>query len=352
MTLFKHLSGAALATTLFVAPALAEDNNPLSFDLGGGSSLTFYGYIKASFISDYDYDLGDTTFGLKNIGLPGGPAAGSFTDAHLNETRLGADLRFGDVLVKYEGDFFGTNDINFRTRHAIIAWQGLMVGQYWTNFMSVENLGKTVDFQGPAGVPFARLPQIRYTHEFAGDWKVSASVEEDKSNDNDVHYTLAARKGFDNGMVRLAGLYRDTDISGTKVQGWGLSLGGWINAWEGGRLSGIVTTGEGISDILAFALGGTALSTGGDEVGVTAFSLGVQQEVGEKWTLAATTGWTNLDTAAGTDTKKLTTLHLSAFYDVTDSVQLSAEYFTGTRKQGDGTSFDADRAMMAATFTF
>ena len=352
MTHSKLTCSAAVAAALTMSPALAEENNPLSFDLGGGTSLTFYGYIKASFISDYDFDLGDTTIGLKNIGLPTGPAAGNSTRAHLKETRLGADLRFGDVLIKYEGDFFGTNDINFRTRHAIIQWQGIMVGQYWTNFMSLENLGKTVDFQGPAGVPFARLPQIRYTHEFGDNWTLSASIEEDKSNENDVHYTFAARKGFDNGMVRLAGLYRDTDISGTKVKGWGLSLGGWVNAWEGGRLSAIYTTGEGISDILSFGLNGSALTTGGNEVGVNAFSFGIHQKVGEKWTLAATTGLTNLDVAAGTDTKKLTTYHFSAFYDVRHNVQLSAEYFTGTRKQGNGVSFDADRAMLAATFKF
>ena len=352
MTHSKLTCSAAVAAALTMSPALAEENNPLSFDLGGGTSLTFYGYIKASFISDYDYDLGDTTSGLKNIGLPGGPAAGSFTDAHLKETRLGADLRFGDVLVKYEGDFFGTNSINFRTRHAMITWQGLLVGQYWTNFMSLENLGKTVDFQGPAGRPFARLPQVRYTHEFAGNWTVSGSIEEDKSNDNDVHYTLAARKGFDNSMLRVAGIYRDTDISGTEVQGWGVSVGGWIDAWQGGRISGIYTFGEGIADILTFGLGGSALTVGGDEVGVNALSLGITQKIGDKWTLAATTGLTDLDVAIGTDTQKLTTFHLSAFYDVTDSFQLSAEYYTGTRKQGDGVSFDADRAMMAATFKF
>lgn len=352
MTLFKLTRNATLATALAVTPALADEANPLRFNLGDDASLTFYGYIKASFIKDYDFDLGDTTSGLKNIGLPGGPAAGSFTNAHLKETRIGADLRFGDALIKYEGDFFGTNSIDLRTRHFMIAWQGVMVGQYWTNFMSLENLGKTVDFQGPAGRPFARLPQVRYTHEFAGDWTVSGSIEEDKSNDSDVQYTLAARKGFENAMVRVAGIYRDTTITGSRVQGWGVSVGGWIDAWQGGRISGIYTFGDGIADQLTFGLGGSALTVGGEEVGVQGLSIGITQKVGDKWTLAATTGLTDLDVAVGTDTQKLTTLHLSAFYDVTDTFQVSAEYYTGKRKQGDGVSFDADRAMLAATYKF
>lgn len=351
MSIFRIMTGAVCAAAISAGPALADDTNPLSLDLGGGSSLTFYGYVKASFIKDFDYDLGDTTGGLKNIGLPTGPVAGESTRAHLNETRLGVDLRNGDFLIKYEGDFFGTNSISFRTRHAIVAWNGLMVGQYWTNFMSVENLGKTVDFTGPAGVPFARLPQVRYTHE-AGDWTLSASVEEDKSNDSDVHFTTAARKGFDGAMLRMAGIYRDTNVGGSDLTGWGLSLGGWVDAWDGGRLTGIVTTGEGISDILNFGLDGNALTVGGDAVGVNAVSLGVHQKVGDKLTLAATTGLTNLDLATGTDTKKLTTYHLSAFYDLSDKVQFSAEYFHGIRKQGNGATFDADRVMMAAKFTF
>lgn len=348
----KCISGAALAATLFLQPAVADEANPLRFNLGSDSSLTFYGYVKASFIKDFDYDLGNTTSGLKNIGLPTGPAAGSSTRAHLKETRIGADLRFGDALIKYEGDFFGTNSIDLRTRHFMITWEGLMVGQYWTNFMSLENLGKTVDFQGPAGRPFARLPQIRYTFNPNESWTLSASIEEDKSNDDDVHFTFAARHGYDNAMARVAGIYRDTDISGTRVQGWGVSLGGWIDAWEGGRISGIFTTGDGIADILTFGLSGSALTVGGNEVGVNALSLGITQKVGDKLTLAATTGLTDLDVAIGTDTQRLTTFHLSAFYDVTDSMQLSAEYYHGIRKQGDGISFDADRIMMAATYKF
>ncbi|WP_299348715.1 DcaP family trimeric outer membrane transporter [uncultured Shimia sp.] len=352
MTFPKFLLGLSCAAGFGLSPALAEEDNPLSFNLGSGNSLTFYGYIKASFIKDFDYDLGDTTSGLSSIGLPGGPVAGDSARAHLKETRLGADLYLGDVLVKYEGDFFGTNSIDFRTRHAMISWNGLMVGQYWTNFMSLENLGKTVDFQGPAGVPFARLPQIRYTYKPNDQWTLSGSIEEDKSNEDDVQFTFAARRGYENAMLRVAGIYRDTVISGTEVQGWGVSIGGWIDAWEGGRLTGIFTTGEAISDILTFGLDGNALTVGGNEVGVNALSLGVHQKIGDKLTLAATTGLTDLEVAFGTDTQRLTTLHLSAFYDVSDSVQLSAEFYTGTRKQGDGVEFDADRVMMAATFRF
>lgn len=351
---FSTFTSIALAASALMTPlsVSAQEDNPLRFDFGNDRSLTFYGYVKATYIHDFDYDLGHTTIGLKTIGPPGGAVAGSSERFHLKESRIGVNLRSGDALVKLEGDFFGSNSINLRTRLAYASWNGILVGQDWSNFMSIENLGKTIDFQGPAGLPFARLPQLKYSYDLTPDWALSASIEQDVSNDSDQHYTIAARKGFDGGMVRAAGLYRDTDLGGTPVQGWGLSLGGTINAWEGGKLSGIVTTGEGISDILAFGLSGNAVSIGGNEVGVSGVSFALRQKVADKFTLVATTGFTNLDVAVGTDTKQLKTLHLSAFYDVAHNVQLGIEYYKGRRKQGNGASFDADRLSMSAEFKF
>ena len=340
----------ALATAFSMQAAHADENNPLSFDLGDGANLTFYGYIKGTYIKDYDFDLGDTTGGLSGIGLPGGPAAGEHERAHLKETRIGLTYTSGDLLMKLEGDFFGSNGL--RTRLAYVDYAGVRVGQDWSNFMSLDNLAPTVDFQGPAGVPFARLLQARYTFSPGANWTVSASVEEDVGNDSDPHFTLAARRDFERGMVRLAGLYRDTTIGGTPVDGWGLSLGASFDVWQGGTLAGIYTTGESISDILAFGMSGTALVSGGKAVGVNAVSLYFQQEVTEKLTLAATLGMTDLDTAVGTDTKELSTLHLSAFYNVTRDLQLGLEYFRGARKQGNGVSFDADRLTAGVTYTF
>lgn len=357
--MYSHLFRTACSLLAVVAAsgASADTNSleaaqksPFVMDITENTRLTFYGYVKGTFISDSDYDLGDTTLGLKNIGTIGGPAAGSSKRAHLRESRLGFFLQSGDVRARIEGDFFGADGL--RTRHAYVAWKGVMVGQNWTNFMSVETLGNTIDFQGPAGLPFARLPQLRYTFKPNENWRVSASIEEDVGNADDQHYTFAARYGFDKGMMRVAGLYRDTTLAGTAVKGWGLSLSGTYDAWDGGKLSGIYTTGEGISDILVFGLSGAAVTTGGNEVGVNGLSLGISQQIGDKTTLVATTGYTDLETAAATDTKSLTTLHLSAFHQVASNVQLGVEYYTGTRKQGNGVKFDADRILFSAKFTF
>lgn len=343
-----------LGSLLLVAhPAISqEDQAPLTLDMGGGVSVTLYGYIKADFIWDDGYNLGKTTSGIKSIGLPSGPAAGDFNRQQLNETRIGFNVVGpNDVFAKFEGDFYGP-DNSLRLRHAYVSWYGVMAGQNWTNFMSVENLAPTVDFQGAGALPFARTPQVRYTYDGISNVTLSASVEEDIANSDDYAYTLAARYGFDLGMVRASGLWRDTVIAGGALDGWGVNLATVLTPWNGGKIQANVTTGEGISDILAAGLTGNALLINGKPVGVNSAALSLSQEVTDKLTLAATGSWLRQDEANGADTKELTGLHLSAFYTVFRNTTLMAEYYTGTRKQGDGASFDADRIQLAVKYAF
>lgn len=330
----------------------AEKASPLSFDLGGGATLKFYGYVKADFIWDNGYDLGRTTSGIKSIGLPSGPAAGDFDRQQLDETRIGFDVTApNNLFAKFEGDFYGRNH-NLRLRHAYVDWYGVTVGQNWSNFMSVENLADTVDFQGSGALPFARLPQVRYTYKGFDNLTLSASVEEDIGNSDDYAYTLAARYGFDQGMLRISGMWRDTVLGGNAVDGWGVNLATVLKLWQGGTIKASYTTGEGITDILGAGLSGTAVVIGNSPVGVDAVGITIAHQVTPQLKLAATGSWLDLDQSTGTDIDELETLHLSAFYTVRKNTTLMAEYFTGTRTQGNGVSFDADRIQLAVKYTF
>ncbi|MDP2579244.1 hypothetical protein Q8W37_04820 [Shimia thalassica] len=359
-TLFRFLqTGSALALSVVCllstpqnAAASDADKSPLTFNLGSGYSATLYGYVKADFLWDDGYDLGRTTSSIKSIGLPGGPAAGSFDNQQLDETRIGLKVDGPNgFFARLEGDFYGA-DTSLRWRHAYIDWYGVIVGQNWTNFMSVENLADTVDFQGSGAVPFARLPQIRYTYSGIKNTTLSASIEEDVSNDDDYMLTVAARYGFKSGMVRASAMTRDTMVGGSQVDGWGLNLSTVLNPWHGGTLKLNYTTGEGIADVLAAGLTGTALSIGGNAVGTDAVAVTVAHQVNDKLKLAATGSWVSLDQSSGTDTDSLTSVHLSAFYKVQKNTTLMLEYFTGDRKQGDGNSFEANRVQFAVKYDF
>jgi hypothetical protein len=349
--LIRSVTLACLLGGLVGPLAAEEGGSPLTLDLGGGASVTLYGYVKADFIRNMGFDLGNTTSGIKNIGLPGGPATGDFDQTTLRETRIGFDVKAPELSARFEGDFYGSGGY-FRLRHAWVEWHGLMVGQNWTNFMSVENLADTVDFQGAGALPFARVPQVRYTFQATPDLTLSASVEEDVGNSDDLAYTVAARYGFDNGMVRLSGLWRDATLAGTPVKGWAANLGTVLHLWQGGTIKADIATGDGSVDILGNGLSGTAVFQGGSTVGYTAGAITLSQQATDKLKLAITGSWTDLDRAVGTDTKSLRTLHLSGFYTVARNTTLMAEYFTGTRTNGAGAGFDVDRVQLAVKYSF
>lgn len=346
------LNGCLTVALALVWPSLASSQEPLVLDLGGGITAKVYGYVKADFIWDDGYDLGRTTGGLKNIGLPAGGPVGRFDRQQLDESRIGVDIRGpNELFARFEGDFFGP-DSNLRLRHAYIDWYGVMVGQNWTNFMSVENLSDTVDFQTSLAYPFARVPQLRYTYT---DWKnttVSASIEQDVANEDDLAYTLSARFDVDRGMVRVSGLWRDTDIGGTQLRGWGVNLSSVVSFWQGGTIKANLTTGKGIADILNAGLNGSAVSLGGNSVGVNTATLSVSQQVNDKLKLALTADWLDLEQSVGTDTDSLRSVHVSAFYEIRKNVTLMAEYYTGGRSQADGVKFRSDRVQLAIKYAF
>jgi hypothetical protein len=82
-----------------------------------------------------------------------------------------------------EGEFFGHSDgdINgFRLRHAFVklSWSKteLLVGQYWHPLFTTNCFPGVVSFNtGVPFIPFARNPQVRFTHRF-GDLKLSLTA--------------------------------------------------------------------------------------------------------------------------------------------------------------------------------
>ena len=154
------------------------------------------------------------------------------------------------------------------------------------------------------------------------------------------------------GTIRASAIGRDIVIAGTDVDSWGVNVAGTAKLWNGGKILANYTTGEAISDILVFGLSGPAQFTGGRTVDADGITVGISQDIGNKLTLAVAYGQTDLDRATGTNTKELETVHVSAFYRPTDNLTLGLEYFTGTRTQGDGVEFDADRVQFGAQFSF
>ena len=175
-----------------VAPAQAVTAGDIhrSFKIPGTkTSLSIGGYIKADLFYDVDEDLGDS-FAASAISpdVPGAVDSDGTFRAHAKQSRLwfktSTPTEMGDLKTHLEGDFLGaggnekfSNSTTFRLRHAYGQLGGLLVGQTWTNFMSLHSYADTVDFFGPAGMPFVRQVQLRYTFTPVDSLQISVAVE-------------------------------------------------------------------------------------------------------------------------------------------------------------------------------
>ncbi len=110
-------------------------------------------------------------------------------DSRFNFTIKGPDVLGAKLTGFIEMDFQSVADANSsasnnyipRLRHAMfrLNWPGdteLIFGQYWSMFCDwYAEAAEAGPFQ-VTGTPTARLPQIRFTQGFLGDWKVAALI--------------------------------------------------------------------------------------------------------------------------------------------------------------------------------
>ncbi len=359
MTITRVLAGA-VALTGALQPAFAQDARvtalearvaeleerpKLSFGVGG-VDLTVYGYIKADLIYDVDSDLGTTIFGLGSL-APGAGTGSNFRGQAI-QSRLGVRAEFDGATAVLEGDFFGSGGGQFRLRHAYVDTGSLLFGQTWTNFMPIESYPSTLDFQGPAGIPFARVTQARYT--FGGDSGLgfSASIEQSAGSSSEPALTAAVFHTGERYFVKLAALSTNVSTPTGDVDGFGVNLSGNAQLWNGGSLNASYTTGEAISSYLVFGGDDTFGGAAVESEGVT---IGVSQEV-NNWTFGLAYGWRENDIGAATDTESLETIHLTTVYQLRENTTLGLEYITGERDLFNGSSASADRVQAAVQFNF
>jgi hypothetical protein len=149
------------------------------------------GYAKLDLIYDINSNTGDS------IGQP--PASGSAAANQQQHFRLHArQSRFwirtwtptdwGELETHIQGDFYGaggnqvvSNSDTFRARQLYGRLGPVLAGMTWSTFMILESLPDTLDFSGPASVPFLRQAQLRYTHSFGGGTVMVFSVENPQS---------------------------------------------------------------------------------------------------------------------------------------------------------------------------
>lgn len=380
----RHLTGgiALLALTAGMgAPALAQTEAERIAELegriaaleasagnGSGGGLSFglasteieiYGFARFETFYDFDFAQGDLSR-TGRIGEPGFATDGEF-ETSVRVSRLGVRTNtqtdIGEIGTQLEFDLFSGDDTTtspqLRLRHANVtigdAW---LFGQFWTNFMPLSHYPTTADFNGPVGITFARVPQIRYTWNNGNGLTLSGSIEEAAGGSSDPVLTAAAFYEADTWSVRAAGLVGSFEEAGADFNTNGLTLSGSISPWQGGTFTGTYVTGEAIGNLL---IGGGDRVVGGQTNDADGFTLEFRQSLSDSLSVGVAYGREEYDLATSTDTldfTELETIHLNAFWNPTERLTVAGEYIRGERTTSAGQSFDADRLGASITFSF
>ena len=337
----------------------------LSFGLGEATTITLYGFVRAEAFYDFDFQQGDLST-ASAVGDPALATSGEF-DTSVRVSRFGirssSETDIGTVGTQLEFDLFGSggdqsSSPNLRLRHANITVDTgaseVLVGQFWTNFMPLVHYPTTADFNGPVGISFARVPQIRYTYDTGNGFAFSTSLEErNGGSSSDPIVTAAAFYGTDLYSVRIAGLAGTFNEGGVELDTSGITVSGSITPWQGGTFSATYVSGEALGNLL---IGGGDTSVGGVENDVDGFTLEYRQDIGDKWNVGIAYGSEDYDLpsqigASANSFTDLESIHVNAFYTPVENFTIGIEYIN-IESEGPGFSADADRVGLSATFRF
>jgi len=354
---------------------------------GTETEVQIGGYIKGDLIYDVDEALGDV-FVPEAISVTG-PDEARFR-AHARQSRLyvktSTPTESGPLKSHFEADFFGgggnevfSNSYSFRLRHAYASWNGFIVGQTWSNFMPIESYPTTVDFNGPAGIPFVRQAQIRYTTALTSDVTVAVALENSEFSGRNAtgpiaeSTNLGIRAGVDQapdvtlsgtwkqgwGMLKLAGVgrYLGSPVPGGNEEfGWGLNVSGNAELWKGGTVMASFTYGDGIGRYLINGFGQDAFVRANgslDTIEAYGVTVALRQQLTPKWAAGLAYGrYEAMDTFAATDLRAVNTVHASLFYTPIPRITAGAEVIWGNRENANGASDDALRLQGSLQLNF
>jgi hypothetical protein len=257
-----------------------------------GRSFEIYGFAQADYIQDtkrVNPDWQDA-FRPSRIATPEGQyGSNGQASVSVKQSRFGVKgvVPTSDhappINFKFEFDLFGTGvdagQTTFRLRHFYGEWGQLLAGQTHSLFMDIDVFPNVIDYWGPPGMVFLRLPQIRWTaYRTAND--VFAVALERPGNDVDPG-NLRLVQGFENAEVRpdqpvpdLTAQFRHDDtwghyqvsailrrvgyeysLAGEPFQkgsqtGWGINLAGALKTMEKDQLLLQVVYGDGIASYM------------------------------------------------------------------------------------------------------
>jgi hypothetical protein len=347
-------------------------------DLPGGfrvpgtkTSLRPYGYAEGHVIHDIKQTSTPDVFtDLPNQPLNSASGPTGQTQFTVETSRLGFETStltgLGTFRTLIEGDFYSYDNDSSRNRLRLrLAYGeigGWLVGQNWSTFMDLDDLPETLDFTGPVGAPFVRLPMVRYSFGDAkAGYKFTIAAEDplntsgDPTSANPAWPQLVARfdQTYERGQFNARAVV-DPIRSPTETKYvFGFGVGGNFKLTEKDVLMGQYTIADGSINNLAGANGYTIDANGSISVDRNqGLVLGWARNYNEHWRSNVVYGMNLGRTAELYDNRRLYELFVNAINSPIKNVELGVEYIYGQRLTFSGQVGTLSRFDLMGRFSF
>lgn len=242
--------------------------------------LKIGGQLKVNGIYDFNALQDSESFNI--LSIPTGDKQNTSPRYSLGakQSRLNMNIAYdsqklGRITSYFEGDFFGTGNLNFRMRFFYLDIQNFRIGQAWSLFCDENAWPDVIDFDGPPTGIWVRSAQVRYTKQLSDKSKIAFAIESPQAEitpiaalDSTITETF---QGFPDitahwnnsgkwGHVQLAFVLRQLNyLKHNKTlsnSAYGLSLSGHLKIRQKDKLIIQATGGNGIASYLVSFMGG------------------------------------------------------------------------------------------------
>ena len=375
----NKLRMAIRSTAAVALLGVAAQSNAVSLNTGDYET-SLYGFARVAASYDFDEEISNGGQAGNFSAITTGNAPDTI-DGHFGmdayTSRLGVLTKSPEgVEVRIEIDFDLNNSIAPRLRQAYGSYNGLLIGQTWSNYNSFAGNTSVLDWDGlpgTAGVQ-GRVAQIRYTtgplsfsleepqtYDIAGGTEKSgfptltAKLADSQGGISYAAGVMAKQTGFDEGTVDdsavgfgafLAGKFAVSDmISIQGSVGFSDGANGYVYRAGGnfGTIDGFVDANGDLETVEAVggALGASVSLGGGRSInvayGTASSDLGDAVDAGE---------------AAATDTETNTMIFVNYMWSPVKNVTMGVEFANLETETEGGDDGDANRVMYLAQYNF
>jgi hypothetical protein len=367
-------------------------------------SVEVYGFGMGDAIADFKQNNPDWYDVVRPSRLPN--VANQFgQDGHFylsaRQSRFGTRATIptsnGDIKAVFEFDLFGVGKdaglTTMRVRHAYGQWKQVGAGQTNTQFMDADVFPNTIEYWGPPGMMFVRLPQVFWQFYQEGDSNATIAIEAPgSSGDAGVFadrvelqnvrgrypypdFTGHYRKADKWGHVQISGVLRyigyddlitndQFDLNG-HVWGGGISGSGVIKATPDDTLRLQATWGKGIAnyfndapiDVAAKSNPGNAVTPiVGEALGIFGMTAYLDHNWTREWSTAAgysRVDFSNSDLQTANAYKSGQYASFNLLYSPAPNAMMGGEFLWGHREnKSDGFSVNDYRLQFSFKYSF